>query len=82
VTDCYRHAFPQELSGQINLSLGGGPVALIVTVADDGIGISPVSREPRGFGQPIIAMLARQANAEVAFAPGPGTTVTVTLAAE
>jgi two-component sensor histidine kinase len=88
VTNAIKHAFPDDMSGEIVIrfeetQLGGEP-ALALSVEDDGIG-TPAEIDAKGLGQTVIASLLRSMHATMttkALAPGsarPGTCVTLTF---
>jgi two-component sensor histidine kinase len=77
VTNSSKHAFPKK-PGTISLrlkALGTGQISL--TLADDGVGIPPRNR--RSSGLQLIAGLAEQLGADVAWDVGPGTTLRLRL---
>ncbi|PZO03535.1 MAG: hypothetical protein DCF30_02910 [Hyphomicrobiales bacterium] len=88
VTNAIKHAFPDDMSGNIVIRfeetvLEGEP-ALALTVEDDGIGM-PAEIEAKGLGQTVIASLLRSMRATMTTAPldpgspRPGTCVTLTF---
>jgi two-component sensor histidine kinase len=82
ITNAYKHAFPQGSVGEIvlNLSWTAEP-ALVLHVADSGVGMRPNSAES-GLGLQLIRTFAAQLRGTLAFAEsidGTGTAVTLTL---
>ena len=86
VTNAIKHAFPDGMSGQINIRLvwsevEGAP-ALALSIEDDGVGM-PTEIENKGLGQTVIASLLRSMRATMKSEPmqqgseRPGTRVIV-----
>ena len=72
-----KHAFPAGRAGRISVSLSDEGRACVLTVADDGVGLSA---PPAGFGSTIVKLLCRQLRAELQIADSrPGTRVTLTV---
>jgi two-component sensor histidine kinase len=79
VTNAYKHAFPSDQPGTIDVSLtiiGEGKARL--AVFDDGIGV-PATPSPVTVGQQIIAELVDQLDGEITVAQNQGTHITVTF---
>jgi two-component sensor histidine kinase len=79
VTNAYKHAFPPDQPGTIDVSLtiiGEGKACLVVS--DDGIGM-PASPSPVPVGQQIIAELVDQLDGEMTMNQHQGTDITVTF---
>ena len=73
-----KHAFPPGRSGRIGVSLIDHGETLVLTVVDDGVGMSGSTP---GFGSTIVKLLCQQLHAElevVDAAPGVRVTVTIT----
>jgi two-component sensor histidine kinase len=82
ITNAYKHAFPRGSVGEIvlNLSWTAEP-ALVLHVADNGVGMRPNSVES-GLGLKLIRTFAAQLHGTLAFAESvdaAGTAVTLTL---
>jgi two-component sensor histidine kinase len=77
VTNSLKHAFPEKAEGTIRISLDHDSNLCILTVSDDGCGISKPREETDrgGLGRGIIDGLARQLNAKIGFENDNGTTV-------
>jgi two-component sensor histidine kinase len=80
MANALRHAYAAGSPGQVVLTVRAGDDAIVVTIADDGVGLPDPPPRP-GLGSSVIATLARQIGATVATrsAPGQGATVTVRL---
>jgi two-component sensor histidine kinase len=79
VTNAYKHAFPSDQPGTIDVSLtiiGEGKACL--AVSDDGIGMAEAP-SPVTVGQQIIAELVDQLDGEMAMNQHQGTDITVTF---
>jgi len=86
VTNAIKHAFPDGMSGQINIRLAWseleGAPALALSIEDDGVGMS-TEVENKGLGQTVIASLLRSMRATMKSEPmqpggkRPGTRVIV-----
>jgi two-component sensor histidine kinase len=79
VTNAYKHAFPSDQPGTIDVLLtiiGEGKACL--AVFDDGIGV-PATPSPVTVGQQIIAELVDQLDGEITVAQNQGTHITVTF---
>jgi signal transduction histidine kinase len=75
--ECLRNAASHAHAREIRLVLQGDSSAIILEVADDGVGFDLSTTRPEGhFGLALIDDLARKAGAELAVrsAPGAGTT--------
>lgn len=74
VQNAFEHAFPDERSGLVRVSLtasAGGDVLL--RVADDGVGCPPEARETTGgLGLALVRLLAEQLSAELKIDSSPG----------
>lgn len=83
VTNAVKHAFAGRDTGAIRVGFGAHDAGWRLVVADNGTGISPEPRAPRGdsrLGQRLIDGFVRQARGTVRTESGPeGTTVTVEL---
>ena len=76
LTNALRHAFPEGRPGRIAVSLANQGEACVLTIADDGVGLSGAP----GFGSTIVKLLSQQLHAEFSSTEGhPGTRVTLTL---
>ena len=64
VTNAARHAFPDDRSGTITVSLVGAGKGLDLVVADDGVGMAPETREG-SLGRRLIAAFVREAKGEL-----------------
>jgi two-component sensor histidine kinase len=82
VTNAYKHAFPNDSSGEITVTLQHTPEnGLILRVADTGIGLHPTGSEI-GMGFKLIRTLAAQLQGTLTSATPPegaGTAVTLTI---
>lgn len=82
VTNAYKHAFPNDSSGEIKVSLRQTPEnELILRVADTGIGVHLTGSES-GMGLKLIRTLAEQLRGTLTFATpeeGAGSAVTLTI---
>jgi two-component sensor histidine kinase len=70
-----KHAFPPGRPGRIAVSLTQGDGALVLTIADDGVGLAGGQA---GFGSTITKLLCQQLHAELVLADaGPGVRATL-----
>ena len=79
VTNAYKHAFPSDQPGTIDVSLtiiGEGKARL--AVSDNGIGM-PAAPSPVTVGQQIIAELVDQLDGEMTMDQNQGTHIIVTF---
>jgi two-component sensor histidine kinase len=79
VTNAYKHAFPSDQHGTIDVSLtilGEGKARLVVS--DNGIGM-PAGPEPVTIGQHILAALVDELNAEITVHQNQGTDIFITF---
>jgi two-component sensor histidine kinase len=76
VTNAFRHAFPDDRSGHVQVALRVLPSErLLLSVSDDGIGLPP-SFDPllaSSVGFDLVTALASQLHARFEHLPGPGT---------
>ena len=78
VTNAFKHAFPDERSGRITITIQKEAEKLRIVLADNGIGLSKDMPVSDGFGQRLIKSVARQLRAEITWRPGhPGTIVEI-----
>jgi two-component sensor histidine kinase len=80
--NAYKHAFPDDSSGEITISLRRAPEdVVILQIADNGIGMHP-GNDTTGRGLSLIRAFAAQMHGTLALA-GPldaaGTTITLTI---
>ena len=83
LTNAFKHAFPDNRSGAINLRLSFGENgAARLVIADNGVGISarPEGAAPSSMGQTLIGAFTRQLGGTLETSGPPGTTVTVDFA--
>ena len=82
ITNAYKHAFPQGSVGEIALDLSWtAEQALVLHIADNGVGMRPVGVDS-GLGLQLIRAFAAQLCGTLAFAESvgaTGTAVTLTL---
>jgi two-component sensor histidine kinase len=72
-----KHAFPDGRAGRIAVSLSQEGQALVLAIADDGVGLG---EPPAGFGSTIVKLLCQQLHASLeTLETHPGTRVTLTL---
>ena len=78
VTNAFKHAFPDQRSGRIAISIRKDDGVLRIVVKDDGVGISNDEPARDGFGRRLIRSLGRQLRADVMWRTGhPGTVVEI-----
>lgn len=81
LSNVFKHAFPGR-SGRVDIGLGASQEGPMVTIADDGVGLSggTAGRAGEGsMGMNLIKMLAEQIGAKFEIAAGEGTTFSVRL---
>jgi two-component sensor histidine kinase len=72
-----KHGFPPGRGGRIIVTLADRGAACVLTVADDGVGMSG---EPPGFGSMILKLLCQQLHADLQVGEAqPGVRATVTV---
>ena len=77
VTNAFKHAFPDNRPGVIEVTFRRAAPGFVLTVHDDGIGRSDAKD---GLGSRLIRLLAQQVGGEIDQTPsGPGATTTITL---
>jgi two-component sensor histidine kinase len=84
-TNAIKHAFPQGV-GEVRLTARGFADRMELTVADDGVGMSPaaIDDEPQARGSDYIGIFVRQLGGELttSSAKEAGTIVTICLPVE
>jgi len=65
VTNAIKHAFPHDRAGHIRVAFGIYGRQLHLTVADDGIGLTPVTERRTGTGQELVRGLAHQLDGDL-----------------
>lgn len=75
VSNAYKHAFPEQRSGVISLSLRQVADGVEMTVADNGVGLPPDWRERDTLGMRLITLLAEQCGARLSIQTGMGTRI-------
>lgn len=76
VSNSLKHAFPDPRSGSIAVRLvGGGPGTIVLTVADDGVGLPPgvVPGKTQTLGLELVVTLVEQLDAQLTVNRGDGT---------
>ncbi len=82
VTNCFKHAFPDNRFGKIDVSYGRVGPAFDLRVADDGIGFDP-AEVSAGMGRPTILQLVRGLGGSADWRTGAtGTDVTLRVPLE
>ena len=80
ITNALKHAFPDGRPGRITVSLREEEGALMLTVADDGVGLpDPLPSGGDGSGLVLVRTFAEKLKAEQHVRSGPGTTVQLRL---
>ncbi|MCB9686134.1 MAG: PAS domain S-box protein [Alphaproteobacteria bacterium] len=84
VTNALEHAFPDGRAGRIRVRLAREGSLVVVSVADDGIGMSPGLQpaSARTMGLRLVATLARQLGSAVGWDVGNGTSATLKVEVE
>lgn len=77
VTNALKHAFAGRAEGRIEVGLARSGDDVLVTVADDGVGLSGGGGEPEGFGLALVAMLVAQLEGELSVERSGGTEYTL-----
>ncbi len=77
VTNSLKHAFEGKDGGAVRVAIGTDHDTLVLSVEDDGVGLSALSPEPPTFGLQLVQNLVRQLAATIELGPGPGTKLTV-----
>jgi len=66
LSNCYRHAFPSGRSGTIEVrGWRTDRDEIVIEIQDDGVGIAPKERRPKGLGLVLAEVLAAQINGTV-----------------
>jgi two-component sensor histidine kinase len=83
-TNSFKHAFPNGRTGTITVRLTAQSDAILLTVADDGVGTSPPQsensdEERSGLGLVLTQALAKQLGGTLAISGPPGTATIVTF---
>ncbi|WP_420239682.1 sensor histidine kinase [Telmatobacter bradus] len=80
ITNAIKYAYP-EGEGEIAVRLWNEDDQVFLQVADKGVGMPPDVLEHQGqsLGMQLIPMLSKQLRGQVEYAPGPGTTVTISF---
>jgi two-component sensor histidine kinase len=86
LTNSFKHAFPNQRSGNIwvRASLEGSGLAKLV-IGDDGVGLAEQASEddlPGSMGQTLISAFTRQLDGEIMVSGPPGTVSTLTFRLE
>ncbi|CAA7620563.1 sensor histidine kinase [Magnetospirillum sp. UT-4] len=79
ISNCLKHAFPDQRPGRLRIGLERSGGEIVVSVADNGPGL-PAGFDPEkggNMGLRLLRGLAAQLGGSVAFASGAGTTVTL-----
>jgi PAS domain S-box-containing protein len=77
VTNSIKHAFPQQRSGRIEVSLTQAGENYTLIVSDDGIGMSTVDLSESSIGLQLVANLADQLNGRLSMETGAGVAATI-----
>ena len=80
ITNCFKHAFPNNRTGNINVSLIKELNQLVLTIKDDGIGFNVENAsQNKSLGLELIEILAEQLNASLKTINENGTKYILTL---
>ncbi|MEJ0066593.1 MAG: sensor histidine kinase [Caulobacteraceae bacterium] len=78
VINALKHAFPEDRGGDIVVSYRSAAADWTLSVADNGIGMSPHAAPKAGLGSSIVEALAKQLGARVEVADaGPGASISI-----
>lgn len=80
ITNTLKHAFPDDGSGRISITITPDRNYFSIVIADDGVGMPVELIEKRSFGKRLTGTLARQLNASISWSSGePGTVVKIRI---
>ncbi len=79
VSNAFKHAFPGNRVGRIQVGFSRGPEGFCLTVADDGIGLPDNAAGKAGIGSTIVDALASQLGGRVTRSGKAGTSVSVSI---
>lgn len=82
ITNSLKHAFPDNRSGRVDVSVKANDEQVRLSVEDDGVGMQMPASSSSGMGTRMIGVLARQLDGEACFVNGAGTTVSVSFPLE
>ncbi|WP_279597448.1 histidine kinase dimerization/phosphoacceptor domain -containing protein [Methylobacterium sp. J-068] len=83
ITNSLKHAFPDNRSGRLSITVQPDGRYFGIRIVDDGVGMPQEVVGSRSFGKRLIESLARQLNASIAWQPGhPGTSIDIRLPRE
>lgn len=83
VSNAYKHAFPEDRGGRIEVRVSQQPQALRLEVRDDGtgLGVGHETVPPTSLGRRLVELLARQLGAEASWHADGGTVFLLILPA-
>lgn len=82
LTNCFRHAFPENLPrrGAVSVELRSLPGSVIeLTISDNGIGLAGESEQPARMGLTLISLMQQQLGAELELTREEGTSYRIRL---
>jgi two-component sensor histidine kinase len=80
LTNAFKHAFPGDRRGRVQVRVERSGQRIALSVADDGVGIPPGGPQRAGhIGLELVHALARQLRGTLEFHQPPGTRVTLTF---
>jgi PAS domain S-box-containing protein len=80
LTNAFKHAFPSDRRGRVEVRAERQGPRITLSVSDDGVGIPPGGRQRTGhIGLELVHALARQLHGTLEFHDQPGTRVTLTF---
>jgi PAS domain S-box-containing protein len=84
ISNALKHAFPDDKSGQVKISLKKIKKNIILTIADDGVGIKPGLdfKKSKSLGLELINALVLQLNAQISVVSEKGTAFTIVIPAD
>lgn len=84
VANAFKHAFPAERAGRIDITLGRKDGGITIVVADNGVGLPPEFRLAgiRSLGYRLVPVLVEQLHGTLEIGPGPGTSIAIALPPE
>ncbi|MFO1071599.1 MAG: histidine kinase dimerization/phosphoacceptor domain -containing protein [Geminicoccaceae bacterium] len=74
VTNAFKHAFPPDLAGRIEVSLARSGQRALLSVSDDGVGLAG-GADAGGMGVTLMRMLAKQAGGNLVLLEAQGTRI-------
>ncbi len=80
IMNAIKHAFPKGKEGAIEISLNKTENTVLLTIRDNGVGITTTKKRPGAIGMELVALLTEQLRGKMNVINNQGTSFSIALA--